>query len=47
VGGKQYVAVVAGVKTCALIGMAKEPRLAEHVKKTPLGGVLTVFALPE
>src|SRR5262249_35034367 len=34
VGGKQYVAVIAGGKTRALIGMVKEPKLAEHVKKT-------------
>lgn len=47
VGGKQYVAVVAGGKTRALIGMVKEPKLAEHVQKTPLGGMLAVFGLPE
>jgi alcohol dehydrogenase (cytochrome c) len=47
VGGKQYVAVIAGGKTRALIGMVKEPKLAEHVKKTPLGGVLAIFGLPE
>jgi alcohol dehydrogenase (cytochrome c) len=46
-GGKQYVAVIAGGKTRALIGLVKEPKLAEHVKKTPLGGVLAVFGLPD
>jgi alcohol dehydrogenase (cytochrome c) len=46
-GGKQYVAVIAGGKTRALIGMVKEPKLADHVQKTPLGGVLAVFGLPE
>jgi alcohol dehydrogenase (cytochrome c) len=46
VGGKQYVAVIGGGKDRALIAWGKEPK-ADHMKKTPLGGILGVFALPE
>ncbi|MBI3325898.1 MAG: PQQ-binding-like beta-propeller repeat protein [Nitrospinae bacterium] len=47
VGGKQYVAAIAGGKTRALIFAAKEPKLAGHMPKTPLGGILAVFGLPD
>lgn len=46
VGGKQYVAVIAGGKDRSLIFAAKEPKL-DHMKNTPLGGILAVFALPD
>lgn len=46
VGGKQYIAVIAGGKDRALIFAAKEPKL-DHMKNTPLGGVLAVFGLPD
>jgi hypothetical protein len=36
VGGKQYVAVIAGGKTRALIGMVKEPQLAAMSKRPRL-----------
>jgi alcohol dehydrogenase (cytochrome c) len=47
VGGKQYIAVIGGGKDRALIAAAKEPKLANYMKMTPLGGILAVFALPD
>jgi len=46
-GGKQYVAIIGGGKDRALIAAAKEPKLADYMKMTPLGGVLAVFGAPD
>jgi alcohol dehydrogenase (cytochrome c) len=47
VGGTQYVAVIAGGKNRVLTPFSKVPKLAEDMLKVPLGGVLTVFGLPD
>jgi alcohol dehydrogenase (cytochrome c) len=47
VGGKQYLATVAGGLLRATVWFAKEPKLADVVDKMSFGGMVIGFGLPE
>jgi alcohol dehydrogenase (cytochrome c) len=47
VGGKQYVATVAGGMNRMPVWFGKEPKLADWLKKTNLGGMVVAFGLAE